>query len=49
MISILNLSNSPVGVRFLENSEEKNAEIVKKHRYCQTLMKARNVANVINW
>ncbi|KAF5075364.1 putative ArCR [anaerobic digester metagenome] len=49
MISILNLGSSPVGVRFLEDSEQKpeGAEILEKHRYCQALMKARNGANVI--
>lgn len=49
MISILDLNNSPVGVRFLQADEEKpaNAEVLQKHRYCQALMKARKGENVI--
>ena len=43
--SILNLSYSPVGVKFnfdeLNNSENK-FEILSGHRYCQALMKARS-------
>lgn len=49
MISILSLKGSPVGVKFLlkeENSPE-DAEILKKHRYCQALMKASKGSNVV--
>ncbi|MGB9837461.1 DUF169 domain-containing protein [Methanothermobacter sp.] len=39
-MSILDLSASPVGVKFHEKVPE-NAVILKKHRYCQALMRAR--------
>lgn len=49
MISILDLKNSPIGVRFLKKDDELpvDAEVLKKHRYCQALMKARKGENVI--
>lgn len=42
MISILGLKGSPVGVNFLLKDEDfpTDAEVLKKHRYCQALMKA---------
>lgn len=40
MMSILDLSYSPVGVKFTDEVPE-NAVILRKHRYCQALMKAR--------
>lgn len=49
MKSILDLDGFPVGVKFLKKDEnfQKDAEILKKHRYCQALMKARNGSDVI--
>jgi uncharacterized protein (DUF169 family) len=49
MKSILDLDGFPVGVNFLVNDDDfpKNAEILKKHRYCQALMKARSGSDVI--
>jgi uncharacterized protein (DUF169 family) len=47
--SILELGGYPVGVKFLEDEDvfPKDAEILKKHRYCQALMKARKGYNVV--
>lgn len=44
MISILGLNGFPVGVKFLgiDDSLPEAAEVLKKHRYCQALMKARD-------
>lgn len=49
IIRILNLSASPVGVRFLSPSDPipNDAERLIKHRYCQALMKARDGENVL--
>jgi uncharacterized protein (DUF169 family) len=49
MISILGLKGSPVGVNFLLNDEDfpEDTEILKKHRYCQALMKANKGLNVV--
>lgn len=49
MILILGLSGSPVGVRLLTAPEElpDSAETLKKHRYCQAVMKARRGRNVL--
>lgn len=49
MITILSLKGSPVGVNFLSQDEEvpTDAEILKKHRYCQALMKARKGFKVV--
>lgn len=49
LISILDLNNFPVGVKFLEKTEEQpvNTEVLQKHRYCQALMKARDGKSVI--
>lgn len=49
MVSILGLSGSPVGVRLLPAAEgyPDNAEMLKEHRYCQALMKARRGQNVL--
>ena len=40
MMSILDLSYPPVGVKFTDEIPG-NAVILKKHRYCQALMRAR--------
>jgi uncharacterized protein (DUF169 family) len=44
MAKILDLSASPVGVRFLGEGTgyPEGAEVLKQHRYCQALMKARH-------
>jgi len=49
MISLLDLNGFPVGVKFLVNDEDfpENTEVLKKHRYCQALMKAHNGTNVL--
>jgi len=49
MISILNLSFPPVGVRLLADGQEfpNEAQRLKQHRYCQALMKARHGKNVV--
>lgn len=49
MKSILHLDKYPVGVKFLEDVDDfpKDAEILKKHRYCQALMKARKGSEVL--
>jgi uncharacterized protein (DUF169 family) len=46
---ILELGGYPVGVKFLADYDDfpKDAEILKKYRYCQALMKARNGYDVI--
>jgi uncharacterized protein (DUF169 family) len=43
MISILSLNGFPVGVKFMgtDDALPENVEVLKKHRYCQALMKAR--------
>jgi len=46
MISILNLNASPVGVKFTDEVPE-NAVTLKKHRYCQALMRARKGETVV--
>jgi len=49
MIEILGLSTSPVGVRFLRKgvAYPDGAKVLKQHRYCQALMKARHGEDVI--
>lgn len=49
MKSILHLDKYPVGVKFLVDADDfpKDAEVLKKHRYCQALMKARKGSDVI--
>ncbi|MEM3432834.1 MAG: DUF169 domain-containing protein [Candidatus Methanomethyliaceae archaeon] len=49
MKSILGLDTYPVGVRFLgqEDDYPEGAEVLKQHRYCQALMKARHGESVI--
>jgi len=49
MISILGLKGSPVGVNFLLKDEDfpADAEVLKKHRYCQALMKANKGSNIV--
>lgn len=49
MISNLGLFGSPVGVRLLSESDPYpgEAEVLKEHRYCQALMKARRGQEVI--
>ncbi|HII84677.1 MAG TPA: DUF169 domain-containing protein [Methanobacterium subterraneum] len=49
MKSILELGGYPVGVRFIEVDDDfpKDAEVLKKHRYCQALMKARKGSDVL--
>jgi uncharacterized protein (DUF169 family) len=49
MISLLDLNGFPVGVKFLVNDEDfpEDTEVLKKHRYCQALMKAHNGTNVL--
>ena len=49
MISTLDLKGSPIGVKFILNDEDfpEDTEILKKHRYCQALMKANKGLNVV--
>lgn len=49
MISLLGLKGFPVGVKFLVKDDKfpEDAELLKKHRYCQALMKAHNGSDVI--
>jgi len=49
MIRILGLATSPVGVRFIRVGTDypEGAEVLKQHRYCQALMKARHGENVV--
>lgn len=49
MISILGLKGSPVGINFLLKDEDfpTDAEVLKKHRYCQALMKANKGSSVV--
>lgn len=49
MVKILGLATSPVGVRFLvqEDDYPEGVEVLKQHRYCQALMKARHGENVV--
>ena len=49
MISILGLSGSPIGVRLLAGNDEypAEAEMLKHHRYCQALMRARRGEHVL--
>lgn len=49
MISVLNLSFSPVGVRLVAGGQEfpNDSQRLKQHRYCQALMKARRGKSVV--
>jgi uncharacterized protein (DUF169 family) len=49
MLEILDLSGSPVGIKFLKEGQKApiGALILEKHRYCQAIMKARDGENVI--
>jgi uncharacterized protein (DUF169 family) len=49
MVSILNLSSSPVGVRFLSEQSELpvGARVLNQYRYCQALMLARRGEHVL--
>lgn len=48
MKSILGLSTSPVGVRFLTTRDAvEGAKMLDKHRYCQALMRARHGQKVV--
>jgi uncharacterized protein (DUF169 family) len=49
MIDILGLEGSPIGVRLLTVNDEvpPGAEVLKHHRYCQALMKARRQRDVL--
>jgi uncharacterized protein (DUF169 family) len=49
MVELLDLSGSPVGVRFLGPDDElpAGAEMLKGHRYCQALMKAREGRDIL--
>lgn len=48
MKSILGLSTSPVGVRFLTTKGAvEGAKMLDRHRYCQTLMRARHGQDVL--
>ncbi|MGB9700876.1 MAG: DUF169 domain-containing protein [Thermodesulfobacteriota bacterium] len=49
MVSILGLSSSPVGVRFLSNDGKVSEETERllQHRYCQAVMKARRGGDVL--
>lgn len=49
MISILSLNGFPVGVKFLgtDDALPEDVEVLKKHRYCQALMKAREGTNAL--
>jgi uncharacterized protein (DUF169 family) len=49
MNSLLGLKGFPVGVKFLINEENfpEDTEILKKHRYCQALMKAHDGSDVV--
>jgi len=49
LTKILGLSTHPVGVRFIKANADypEGAEVLKQHRYCQALMKARYGENVI--
>jgi len=48
MVSLLGLSGSPVGVRFVSAQEPipDDAEKLQRHRYCQALMRARRGSSV---
>ncbi len=45
--AILGLESSPVGVKFIKDRIPENAKVLKKHRYCQAVMKARNGEEVL--
>lgn len=47
--NILQMCTYPVGVKFLKNTNEipSNAKVLKGHRYCQALMKARHGERVL--
>ena len=45
--AILGLESSPVSVRFIKDEMPENAKTLKRHRYCQALMKARNGEEVL--
>lgn len=49
MIKILGLSYSPVGVRLLSDNEglPKEVKILRQHRYCQAVMRARHGEHVL--
>jgi len=49
MVKILDLSRSPVGVKLLSEGQKlpNGATVLKKHRYCQAIMKARDGESVI--
>ena len=49
MIRVLGLATSPVGVRFIRVGTDypEGAEVLKQHRYCQALMKARHGESVV--
>ncbi|OPY62514.1 MAG: hypothetical protein A4E57_03961 [Syntrophorhabdaceae bacterium PtaU1.Bin034] len=49
MIRILGLDSSPVGVRFLREGTgyPEGSRILKQHRYCQSLMRARHGKSVV--
>lgn len=49
MVKILGLSTSPVSARFIKVNADypEGAEVLKQHRYCQALMKARHGESVI--
>ena len=48
MKSILGLSTSPVGVRFLTTRDAvEGTKVLDRHRYCQVLMLARHGQNVV--
>ncbi|MBC7100758.1 DUF169 domain-containing protein [Methanothermobacter tenebrarum] len=45
--TILGLEASPVGVKFIKDKMPENAKVLKKHRYCQGVMKARKGEEVL--
>lgn len=46
--ALIGLSSSAVGVRFLTNGQQPDgARVLKKHRYCQALMRARRGESVL--
>lgn len=49
MSSLIGLTGFPVGVKFIGMKDDfpKESQVLKKHRYCQALMKARNGSDVI--
>ena len=48
LIALIGLSSSAVGVRFLADGEQPDgARMLKQHRYCQAVMRARRGESVL--